>query len=278
VTPSAAEAVVDFRSADIGYDGQTIVHGLGLRIDRGEAVAVLGANGSGKSTLIRGLLGLATIQHGVVEVFGVDRRRFVDWGRVGYVPQRSTIGGGIPTTVREVVASGLLTTVRPFRRTTAADRHRIDDAIDAVGLSTQSRSSLSTLSGGQQRRVLIARAIASGPDLLILDEPTAGVDRANKEVLATILANLVGAGTTIVLVTHELGPARPVVTRAIVLADGAVVHDGSLEGAPDEHHDSRHDDSWHDDSWHHHHGTQEPPESGFGIASHGILGLDGRET
>lgn len=228
---------------------------MDLRIAAGEVVGVLGPNGSGKSTLVRGLLGLAHVQGGSIDVFGSDRRQFKQWHRIGYVPQRETVSGGIPSTVREVVSSGRLNRLSPLRRMGSADRVAIDDAIETVGLTHKARASLATLSGGQQRRTLIARALASAPELLVLDEPTAGVDAANQQVLAETLAKLAARGTTIVLITHELGPATPVVTRTIALRAGAIVHDGPASLAPDEH----------DDSWHHHHGRTSPPESVLGL-------------
>lgn len=167
----------------------------------------------------------------------------------------TALTGGIPSTVREVVASGRLTTLRPFRPMKAADRQTIDDAMNAVGLHAKAHSAIGTLSGGQQRRALIARALASNPDLLLLNELTAGVDAENQQALATILAGLAERGTTIVLITHELGPAEPVVTRPLVLDTGRIVHDGPATLAPSEH----------DDAWHHHHGTTEPPDSGLGL-------------
>jgi len=218
-------------------------------------VGLLGPNGSGKSTIIRGLLGLAALQRGSIELFGVERRMFEAWHRVGYVPQRQSVAGGIPSTVREVVSSGLLTRVRPFRWAGAADREAVVRAIESVGLGDHVRAPMATLSGGQQRRVLIARAMASSPDLLVLDEPTAGVDRRNQVALAASLADLAGQGTTIVLITHELGPAELLVTRTVVLRAGKVVHDGPAGDAPDEH----------DDDWHHHHGDPPPRRSGLGL-------------
>lgn len=210
----------------------------------------MGPNGSGKSTLIRSIFGLSQVQSGTVEVFGTDRRRFRSWARVGYVPQRATVTGGIPTTVREVVAAGRAAGRNWFAPLRAADRARISDAIESVGLAEKEREPIATLSGGQQRRALIARALATDPELLVLDEPTAGVDAANQVALAGILADLAAAGTTLVLVTHELGPARPVFHRTIAMRGGAVVYDGPDVGAPDEH----------DDSWHHDHGHHDEPD------------------
>lgn len=260
MTPTTAPAVVEFRHVDIGYEGRPVVEGLDLCITAGEVVGLLGPNGSGKSTLIRGLLGLASVQRGSVELFGTDRLRFKAWHLVGYVPQRQTVVGGIPSTVREVVSSGRLATVQPFRWMGAADRRAIAEAIDVVGLADKTKASMATLSSGQQRLVLIARALASAPELLVLDEPTAGVDSVNQVALASTLAELAARGTTILLITHELGPAEALVTRTLVLRAGRICHDGPARDAPDEH----------DDDWHHHHG--DPPERRPGLGLKGIGG------
>ena len=243
----------------LGYADRAAVVEADLTIDAGEAVAIVGPNGSGKSTLVRSIFGLAQVQAGSVEIFGTDRRHFRDWSRVGYVPQRNTVAGGIPSTVREVVAAGLVAGRNWFGPLRAADRARVDAAIESVALADKAGEPIATLSGGQQRRVLIARALAPDPDLLVLDEPTAGVDAENQQTLASILAELAGAGTTLVLVTHEMGPTRPIITRTIAMRDGAVVYDGPESDAPDEH----------DDAWHHEHGHEPPRASGTGLEGFG---------
>jgi zinc transport system ATP-binding protein len=157
-----------------------------------------------------------------------------------------------------VVTSGRLTRVRPFQPFRAADRAAVTRAIEAVGLADRAGAPIATLSGGQQRRALIARALASEPDLLVLDEPTAGVDATNQQAFAETLGALAAAGTTILLITHELGPAAPIITRTLALRDGLVVFDGAAQDAPDEH----------DDDWHHAHGDH--PERGPDLGLSGI--------
>jgi ABC-type Mn/Zn transport systems, ATPase component len=172
----------------------------------------MGANGSGKSTLVRALLGLVPLSAGRTELYGMPPAKFRDWKRVGYVPQRLSIGGGVPATVREIVASGRIARQSRLRPSSAADRLAVDHALRAVGMADRARDPAQELSGGQQQRVLIARALAGGPDALVMDEPTAGVDARSQETLAGTLGELVGQGRTVVLVAHELGPLEPLIT------------------------------------------------------------------
>jgi zinc transport system ATP-binding protein len=220
-----SEPVVALRDGSVAYDGRTAVSGVDLVVSPGEVVAVLGANGSGKSTVVRAVVGLLPLASGSLELFGVPRERFRDWTRLGYVPQRGGATTGVPATVREVVATGRLAR-SGLRRRSAEDRRAVDAALETVGLADRARDSVGTLSGGQQQRVLIARALTCEPELLVLDEPTAGVDLASQAALADTLRTLVGRGTTVVLVAHELGPMHPLITRAVTMSEGRVLHDG----------------------------------------------------
>jgi zinc transport system ATP-binding protein len=247
--------VLELDDASIGYEGRTVVDGLSIAITGGEVVAVLGANGSGKSTLVRGILGLAQRQAGSIEAFGMPISQLRDRWRLGYVPQQNTLARGIPATVREVVASGRLSHTRPWKRASAADHARVRDAIALVGLAGSERALVSELSGGQQRRVLVARALAGDAEVLLLDEPTAGVDAENQHALADTLATLAGTGTTILLVAHELGPAASIVSRVLVLSGGRLAYDG-----PRRHQDTH--GALDDD---HHHPDEADPPRRFGL-------------
>ena len=231
------DAVIDLRGATVAYDGRAALTGVDLHVAPREVVAVLGANGSGKSTLIRAVLGLIPLAEGDLALFGTPFLHFHDWTRIGYVPQRGGATTGVPATVREVVSTGRLA-LTGLRRPRAADREAVDRAIATVGLSDRAGDSVSTLSGGQQQRVLIARALTCDPELLVLDEPTAGVDAASQAGLAETLGELANGGATIVLVAHELGPMTPLITRAVTMADGRVLHDGA---PPDSDHLHLHD-------------------------------------
>jgi zinc transport system ATP-binding protein len=205
----------------------TILHGIDLAISEGEAVALLGANGSGKSTLVKALLGIAPVSAGNAVIYGIDvasARRSVPWDRIGYVPQRLGPSSGVPATALEVVASGLLNN-RRFRPGREARRKSLE-ALEQVGLADRAHDSVQVFSGGQLQRVLIARALVREPDLIILDEPLAGIDRASKEALAATLRRMRDRGTTILVVLHELGELSGIIDRAVVLRHGRVIFDG----------------------------------------------------
>ncbi|GAA4997945.1 metal ABC transporter ATP-binding protein [Kitasatospora paranensis] len=205
--------------------GRPVLRGVDLTVGPGEVVALLGANGSGKSTTVKAVIGAVPLDAGALELFGTPYGRFRSWRRIGYVPQRTTAAGGVPATVREVVSTGRLPQHRlgPFRR---RDRSAVDRALAAVGMLDRAEDGVAGLSGGQHQRVLIARALVGEPDLLIMDEPMAGVDVTSQQVLADILRREVGRGCAVLLVLHELGPLESLIDRAVVLRDGCVAHDG----------------------------------------------------
>ncbi|WP_432899748.1 metal ABC transporter ATP-binding protein [Micromonospora matsumotoense] len=243
--------VIQVGHASVGYDGRPVLRDVSLTVTAGEVVAVLGANGSGKSTLIRAVLGLVPLGTGTVTLFGVPQRRFRQWHRIGYVPQRLGAGSGVPATVREVVASGRLARRGVLRPPGRADRTAVEAALRAVGLADRARDPVATLSGGQQQRTLIARALAGEPELLVLDEPTAGVDAASQEAFAGALHEFVGTGGTVLLVAHELGALRPLISRAVVVHQGGVCHDGAVPEPAGHHAEPDHDHV-------HPHGPEEP--------------------
>jgi zinc transport system ATP-binding protein len=219
------EPVIALRGVRADLGSRPVLRGIDLTVHRGEVVALLGANGSGKSTAIRTIIGQVPLSAGEIELFGTPRGRFRDWARVGYVPQRTTAAGGVPATVTEIVSSGRLSRAR-FGVLRKADKEAVRRALELVGMADRAKDSVNALSGGQHQRVLIARALATEPELLIMDEPMAGVDLASQEVLARTLGEQVAQGTSVLLVLHELGPLEPLIDRAVVLRDGCVQHDG----------------------------------------------------
>ncbi len=241
VSEPVSEAVIELVGGEVVLDGRRVLRGVDLRVDAGRTVALLGPNGSGKSTLVRVVVGLHKLSGGRLALFGVPAGRFRDWQRVGYVPQRVTAASGVPATVREVVQSGRLSRMRRFRPASHADKAAVARALDAVDLTHRARDSVADLSGGQQQRVLIGRALAGEPDLLVLDEPLAGVDLARQEAFADILRTLAESGTTVLLVAHELGPLEPLIDRAVTLRAGEVVAVGAPPPVTGEHARPDHD-------------------------------------
>jgi len=233
--------VIKVTHAAVSSGAREVLHDVSLDLPAGQVMAVLGANGSGKSTLVRAVLGLVPLSRGEIELFGVPRRRFRQWSRIGYVPQRLGAGSGVPATVGEVVSSGRLARRGVFRLPGQADRAAVRAALEDVGLAGRIGDPVTTLSGGQQQRTLIARALAGEPDLLILDEPTAGVDAASQEAFAGTLRRFQDRGGTVLLIAHELGPLAPLIDRAVVVHEGRIAHDGAVPVPAGHHAEPGHD-------------------------------------
>jgi len=234
-------AAVELEGVSFGYGGGPLVlRGVDLRVVEGEFVAIAGPNGGGKTTLIRLALGLERPVAGRALLFGEPAHAFSRRRTLGYLAQRSKLGTEAPATVREVVAAGRMATGRLLGRLRAGDRRMIDEAISRVGLEGRADSPLHTLSGGQQQRAFIAKALAAEPSLLVLDEPTAGVDAEAQETLAELLAHLhEELAATILYVSHEFGAVERYVQR-LLLVNGAIVFDGKPSELPDIWHDPSH--------------------------------------
>jgi len=226
--------VVELDGVSFGYRaGVRVLEDVSLTVGAGEFVAIAGPNGGGKTTLLRLVLGLERPAAGTVRVFSQ---------RIGYLPQRARLVGEAPVTVREVVSTGRLAPAGIWGPLRKADREAVTRAIETVGLAGRADAPLRTLSGGMQQRALIAKALASEPTLLALDEPTTGVDAESQESLGLLLEELrEQLGVTILYVSHEFGAVEHVVDR-IVLVRGGIVYDGPPSGLPG---------VWHDPSHHH---------------------------
>jgi zinc transport system ATP-binding protein len=231
---------VELAGVDFAYTrGRPVLTGVDLRVEQGEFVAIAGPNGGGKTTLLRLALGLERPTAGRVSLYGEPAASFSDRARIGYLAQRTRIGAHAPATVREVVEAGRAP-LRPWGRLHRDDRAAVAEAIARVGLADRARRPLRELSGGQQQRAFIAKALAAGPSLLVLDEPTTGVDVRAQEALAGLLEELrTELGVTILYVSHEFGAVEHVVER-IVLVRERIVFDGSPGDLPGLWHDPSH--------------------------------------
>jgi zinc transport system ATP-binding protein len=208
-----------------------VLRDVGLEVERGEFVAIAGPNGGGKTTLVRLVVGLEQPTSGRVELMV---------RKVGYLPQRTQAGIDAPATVRELVTTGRASRARLIGPLSAADRIFVQEAIDRVGLSPSADRRLTTLSGGQQQRAFIAKALAADPELLVLDEPTTGVDVEAQDTIAALLQRLRSElEMTILYVSHEFGAVERFVER-IVLVRGGIVFDGPPSALPGVWHDPSH--------------------------------------
>ena len=208
------------------YGHNPVLADVTLEVSPGEFVALVGPNGSGKSTLIRVLLGLLSPASGTVRLFDEDPRRLQQRWRLGYVPQRPVLAAELPATVEEVVAAGRLARRGWRARLRPPDRQAIDHALDEVALGPLRHRRVSELSGGQQQRAFIAKALAAEPQLLVADEPVAGVDAESQRRFRDSLTHLVREhGAAVLLVSHELGAVADDLDRVIVLKH-KVIFDG----------------------------------------------------
>ena len=208
-----------------------VLRDVDLEVERGEFVAIAGPNGGGKTTLVRLVVGLEQPTSGRVELMV---------RKVGYLPQRTQAGIDAPVTVRELVTTGRASRARLIGPLSAGDRISVQEAIDRVGLSPSADRRLTTLSGGQQQRAFIAKALAADPELLVLDEPTTGVDVEAQDAIAALLQRLRSElEMTILYVSHEFGAVERFVER-IVLVRGGIVFDGPPSALPGVWHDPSH--------------------------------------
>jgi zinc transport system ATP-binding protein len=226
-TESSIEPVIDLSGIDFGYTSTPVVEDISLRIDPGEYAAVVGPNGSGKSTLMKLMLGLLRPDDGTATLFGEPSHQFDDGSRLGYVAQHASASKEMPITVREVVKMGRFPHVG-FGRLSSEDWDIVDRALDTVGMTAFADQRVTQLSGGQRQRVFIARALASEADLLVLDEPTVGVDIESVEAFYDLLDALNQDGITVLLIEHDLGAVTEHADRVICL-NREIYFDGSAE-------------------------------------------------
>ena len=216
---------VELEDVEYGYGEVRVLEGINLTVDPGDFLGIIGPNGSGKTTLLRIMLGLLEPARGTARLFGHPPSAFRQWGRLGYVPQKAMLDASLPATVHEVVATGLVPTLGLFGRIGAAQRRRIAEVLGHVGMHAHAAARIGALSTGQQQRVLIARALVSNPELLILDEPTGGVDPEAQTSFYALLQHLNRErDVTLILVSHDIGVVAKEVTKLACLNRRLVFH------------------------------------------------------
>lgn len=223
--------IIEIKNLSFRYGNINVLDDINMQISRGEFVGLIGPNGSGKSTLLKIILGLLNPQQGEVTLFGHPVNRFNAWDKIGYVSQKAnSFNTGFPATVHEVVAMGLYGKKGVFKPLNKLDKEKIRKAIELVGLSEFEKRNIGKLSGGQQQRTFIARALVNDPELLILDEPTVGIDVESTKQFYNLLDNLnKELGITIILVSHDIGVVTKQVTQIACLNKKLHFH-----GSPEE--------------------------------------------
>jgi zinc transport system ATP-binding protein len=216
---ATAEPIIEIAHLDFAYGEQLVLKHIDLRVARGSTLGLIGPNGGGKTTLIQLLLGLLTPTRGRVTIDGLDPRDAIARGDVvGYLPQNPPVPRDFPVNVRQIVRAGLVGKTGTFRAHRREDLRFVDELIDRIGLNELAHTPVGELSGGQMQRVLIARALAPRPKLLLLDEPTTGIDRSGQQRFIEFVEGLKNElGLTVVLVSHDLRAVSAIADRIACL-------------------------------------------------------------
>lgn len=218
------EVVISIQDLSFVYDSETVLSNVNLTINALDSICIVGPNGGGKSTLVKLIIGLLNPDSGVVRVFGQDPQKACL--RIGYVPQYTHYDPQFPISVCEVVSMGRLGNSYTGRYT-KKDREVVRKSLDVTGISNLSSRPFSSISGGQRQRVLIARALATEGDILILDEPTANIDHESERQFFDLLASL-NERMTIMMVTHEVGFSSTFFKRIACVNKQVAIHPTSM--------------------------------------------------
>ncbi len=218
--PDSHEPIIRFDHASFGFPGVIALQDISLSINAGEFVGVIGPNGSGKTTLCRAILGLMAPLEGHLHIFdcACDELRCHHRAKIGYLPQKGVVDRNFPVTVLETVMMGRYGPLGLFKRPRWKDREIVKEALAHVGMDAHSNTALGHLSGGQQQRVFIARALAQQPKVLLLDEPTTGLDITTQHNVIELIEHLHDElGLTVLLITHDINMIRSRVDRLVLL-------------------------------------------------------------
>lgn len=222
---------IEVNNVSFSYNGQPVLDNISFSVNNGEYLGIIGPNGGGKTTLIKIILGLLKPTTGTVKIFGTDIKEFQEKSLIGYVPQRiSQVASQFPATVKEVIETGRTARIGLFKRYTKDDGLAIEKAIEVAGVARLKHRLIEDLSGGERQRVFIARALSAEPKILILDEPSAGVDLASQEQFYTFIQKLnQELGLTILFISHDIDVVAHEVKCLLCLNKNLVCHGNPRE-------------------------------------------------
>jgi zinc transport system ATP-binding protein len=229
--------IISFKNVYAGYDSGDVVEDISFSVEKGDYVGIIGPNGGGKSTVLKMIAGVHKPRLGQVRVFGIDPEKFTQKERslIGYVRQETFIDTSFPVKVKDVVLMGRYALMGPGVRPSKADEQKAMDALTRVGMEAFAGSHIGALSGGQKQRVFIARGIVNNPELLILDEPTTGVDAKNQHSFYDLLLELKKTyGLTIIMVSHDVSMISGQVNKVTCVNHGVHMHGETEEVLKDE--------------------------------------------
>lgn len=231
-----SDSIIHVKNVSFHYGQREVLCDVSFDIHRGDYLGIIGPNGGGKTTLLKIMLGLLRPSLGTVTLFGTDVRKFRDWGKIGYVPQKAVnFDAQFPATVAEVAAMGLSARRGLGQRTWRDEAARIDRALSHVDMLAHKEKRIGELSGGQQQRVFIARALVSDPEVIFLDEPTVGVDTATQEQFYLLLKKMNETlGKTLVLVSHDIDVVASEATEIASVNTRLLSHGAPKDFRPDE--------------------------------------------
>jgi zinc transport system ATP-binding protein len=210
--------VFELRNINYYFDHKQVLENINIKINKGDFLAIVGPNGAGKSTLLKIILGLLPLQTGDIYIDGQQYKKKKSSLKISYVSQKAiAFNAGFPASVREVVMSGLTKTKRLFQHFNKNDYQQVEHVLNKLNISHLMHKNIAKLSGGQQQRVLIARALISNPSVLVLDEPTNGIDAKHVSEFYETLETLKREGITIILVTHDIGVVADTATTVACL-------------------------------------------------------------
>lgn len=200
-------ALIDVKNVSVRYGATEALRDISCEIEKGDFVGLVGPNGGGKTTLAKAILGLLSAHSGKITLFGQEINSFRDFQKIGYLPQKHTsINQLFPAYAEEVILLGLLSAKKWPKKINKNDWQKVDALLESLGIANLKGKLISELSGGQQQKVLLARALASNPEILILDEPSTALDPSSREQFFAHLKELNNqTNTTIILITHDTG-------------------------------------------------------------------------